>query len=377
MKLMIGADLVPTDTNSELFEMGDVDSLIGNELIELLNSVDYCCFNLEVPLTDKKTPINKCGPSLQASTKSINTIRLINPFFFTLANNHIMDQGECGLKSTIEVLTDSGIAFAGAGYNLQQASKPHIVNIDGKTVGFYCCAEHEFSIASHDQPGANPFDPLESLDHIVALKEKCDYLIVLYHGGKEHYRYPSPKLQKTCRKIVEKGANLVVCQHSHCIGCKEEWENGTIVYGQGNFLFDHSQSEFWKTSILIEVDIDDLPKIKYHALVKDDNKVRLADPESAKQIMHGFNTRSAEITNQAFVYDNYMNFAKDMYYSYMYRVLGKKARSPIFKVLNKITNGLYLKKYVIRNYELDEKYALLNVLECEAHSELFSIGLRM
>ena len=42
------------------------------------------------------------------------------------------------------------------------------------------------------------------------LKKQCDYVIVLYHGGKEHYRYPSPYLQKVCRKIVDKGADIVV-----------------------------------------------------------------------------------------------------------------------------------------------------------------------
>src|SRR5690606_29065463 len=117
-------------------------------------------------------------------------------------------------------------------------------------IGFYVCAEHEFSIASVDSPGANPFDPLESLDHIADLKNECDYVVVLYHGGKEHYRYPSPYLQKVCRKMADKGANLVICQHSHCIGCFEVYKDSTLVYGQGNFIFNKHDNEYWKTSIL-------------------------------------------------------------------------------------------------------------------------------
>lgn len=54
----------------------------------------------------------------------------------------------------------------------------------------YTCAEHEFTIATENTPGANPFDPLESLDHIQELKSKCDFVLVLYHGEKAHYRYP-------------------------------------------------------------------------------------------------------------------------------------------------------------------------------------------
>ena len=63
-------------------------------------------------------------------------------------------------------------------------------------IGIYACAENEFTIATDTTAGANPFDPFESLDHIQNLKRSCDYVIVLYHGGKEHYRYPSPYLQK-------------------------------------------------------------------------------------------------------------------------------------------------------------------------------------
>ena len=29
----------------------------------------------------------------------------------------------------------------------------------------------------------------------------------------------------------------MLCQHSHIIGCMEKYENGVILYGQGNFHF--------------------------------------------------------------------------------------------------------------------------------------------
>ena len=132
--------------------------------------------------------------------------------------------------STINCLTENKIGYGGVGRNLQEASKPYFFERKGIKVGIYCCAEHEFSIATESTYGANPFDPLESLDHIIDMKKKCDVIIVLYHGGKEYYRYPSPDLQRICRKMVDKGADLVVCQHSHCIGCEEEWNNGVILY---------------------------------------------------------------------------------------------------------------------------------------------------
>jgi len=219
MQLLIAADLVPTESNIDLFNKADIKTLLGEELFSIWNSADVRIFNLEVPLVDKRKPIDKCGPNLIAPKSTAKGIKALKPSLITLANNHIMDQGIQGLNSTREVLNSYNIPYIGVGDNLFEASKPYILNQKGLKIGIYACAEHEFSIAEENKPGANPFDPLESLDHIYNLKKKCDYVIVLYHGGKEHYRYPSPYLQKVCRKMVDKGANLVITQHSHCIGC--------------------------------------------------------------------------------------------------------------------------------------------------------------
>ncbi len=62
---------------------------------------------------------------------------------------------------------------------------------------------------------------------------------MLYHGGGEGYAYPSPEVEKTLpQDRGECGASLVVCQYGHCVGSSERWNNATIVYGQGNFIFD-------------------------------------------------------------------------------------------------------------------------------------------
>jgi len=247
MELLIAGDLVPTQSNIELFKNADIKALLGEELLSLWRSADARIFNLEVPLTDQESPIDKCGPNLISPTEEIKGINALNPSLITLANNHILDQGEQGLFSTMDILTKNNIPFVGAGNNIFEASKPYIIKQDGFKIGIYTCAEHEFSIATEKTAGANPFDPLESLDHISDLKEKCDYVVVLYHGGKEHYRYPSPNLKKVCRKMVDKGANLIVCQHSHCIGCFEEYDNATIIYGQGNIIFNKQDNEFWNS----------------------------------------------------------------------------------------------------------------------------------
>lgn len=368
MQLLIGGDLVPTQSNIDLFSSGDVTTLIGDELHSLTKAADIFILNLEVPLTDKRDPIAKAGPNLIAPTNTVKGIKALNPTLLTLANNHILDQGVQGLKSTEQVLSENEISYVGIGNNLAEANKPFILEHSGVKIGFYACAEHEFTIATHISPGANPFDPLESLDHIQNLKVQCDYVIVLYHGGKEHYRYPSPYLQKVCRKVVEKGADLVVCQHSHCIGCFEEYEGSTIVYGQGNFLFDNSNSDFWQTGLLVDVRISDSMKIDYIPIVKVNNFVRIANEIQRKEILQGFKQRSNDIEKEGFIEQNYEMISSQLYNVYLMGVHGDNF---IFKVINKLCKH----RFVNLLYSQKALLWIRNIIECEAHRELFLKGI--
>ena len=53
-KIIIGADLVPTESNYNYFKGCETEYLIGKKITEKLNNADFTIFNLEVPLTDKK-----------------------------------------------------------------------------------------------------------------------------------------------------------------------------------------------------------------------------------------------------------------------------------------------------------------------------------
>jgi poly-gamma-glutamate synthesis protein (capsule biosynthesis protein) len=364
MELIIAGDLVPTKSNFELFNSANISELLGDELMALWNDVDFRVFNLEVPLCEKETPISKYGPNLIAPLNVISGIKALNPSLIGLANNHIMDQGVNGLHSTIKILEENGIPFIGAGDNLDKARETFVLEKEGKKIGVYACAEYEFSIVTNIKPGANPFDPLESLDHINNLKSKCDYVIVLYHGGKEQYRYPSPYLQKVCRRIVDKGADIVICQHSHCIGSYEQYDSSTIVYGQGNFIFDYLSNEYWDSSLLLKIKIEDDFEIEYIPIVKSNNVMRIANKEEADSILLDFNNRSHEIIRNGFVEENYAKFAKKYRDSYL-RSLAGFGRF-LSALDHRILKGFLIK----RKYSKKRLLQIQNFVECEAHREL-------
>ena len=374
MSIIIGADLVPTVSNQTLFMNGDVKALIGEELLDTLNGVDYRIFNLETPLCDTFSPITKVGSNFRVPTACIKGIKDIGVDLVGLANNHIMDQGKEGLASTIKALKEVGILYVGAGENLDAANRPVFIEVNGKRVGIYACVEHEFSIARNNLPGANPIDQLNISDYIAQCKAKCDYLIALYHGGKEFYRYPSPELQKVCRKMVEKGADLVVCQHSHCLGTFERYLNGSIVYGQGNFIFDDGEDECLLTSVLIK--ICDNWTLDFIPIRKEGNGVRLAVEAQGEEILSEFKERSRKIIEEGFIENEYEQFANEYRQFYLSKLHGRRMKSKWFRVLNRLLLRKLEPMVLTNSYTEQERLELENYIECEAHRELLIAGIK-
>lgn len=372
MKIIIGADICITESNKDKFESADIDQLLGKELTQILRQADVRIFNLEGPLIDEDAPITKCGPALKMSEKSIAGLKALEVSLFGLANNHIMDHGTKGYTKTMELLAKAQIPSVGCGKNAEEASKPYIIEMNNKKIGVYACAEHEFTIVSEDMPGANPYDYLESFDHIYNLKQQCDYVIVLYHGGKEHYRYPSPDIQKIFRKMAQKGADLVVAQHTHCIGCFEEYMGSTLVYGQGNFIFDNMDNEYWNSGLLIEVDIEnDKNRVNFIPFTKKSGGIiRIATEKETSELMNGFYNRSKQVVDDTFVKQEYSKYAASMFEEYLRIVHGNNF---FFKVFNKLAGGgLVFKMYEGKNALV----GLLNMIECEAHHELLITAIK-
>ena len=309
--ILIGADIVPTPVNDNLFSAGDVTALLGEELKSIFDSADYKIFNLEVPLSDIREPILKTGPNLSAPASAVKGYVEMGINLLALANNHTLDQGKRAFADTLDVLRRNGICYVGGGVTEEEVRRPHVFELGGVKFGVINFCEHEFSWFDDYGIGANGFDPLYSLDEVAELKSRTDYVIALYHGGREHYRYPSPELQRICQRIAEKGADLVLCQHTHCVGAGEYHSGAEIVYGQGNAIFTREvvTADCWDTSLLVRLTVEN-GKVSHEFIPIERTEVgtRLS---SDPTIMEGYESRSREIAKEGFVKQKYLQFVKD------------------------------------------------------------------
>lgn len=197
--------------------------------------------NLEGPLLSQNHSyfaIPKVGPSLYSSFLPQN----ISSYIFSLANNHTMDYGKVGLDTTINVLRQKGMHYCGAATSVSSAREPLIIKDRETSIGIISCCEAQFGVARNNQPGVAEFGPwiykvIKNLSQIV------DCIIVSVHAGVEDSPWPSPFIRDLYRSYIDAGATIIHGHHAHVPQGYEEYNDGLIFYGLGNFAVD---PEMWK-----------------------------------------------------------------------------------------------------------------------------------
>lgn len=362
IKITIGGDFCVTVpyTNTHLF---------SQELKELFNQSDLNIVNLECPVIeiDNGEKILKTGPHLSTNISIFDLFNQINIHAVTLANNHILDFGVKGLESTIIGCHKNNIITTGAGNNLKEASKPAIVERNGIKIALINFCEHEFSIATEQSAGANPLDLIDNSEEIKKARQFVDFVIVISHGGHEHYNFPSPRMVKQYRFFADSGADAIICHHAHCISGIEVYNNVPIFYGIGNLLFTMPcKNKGWNNGLLVQLRLDKGIPLKWEIIPtqqSDDNYfLSLCTEMDSKRIREEINTYSNIISHSKTLNDQWETYAKRM------EPLILNDFSPIpGRYIKAIFRRMGLNKIIFRK---DYAVQLLNLIECESLSDL-------
>ena len=336
MVITICGDVCPKE-NNELFVRGETERLF-HDVSDAWKDSDRVIINLETALTEQDTPIVKKGPNIKASPECVKVLKEIGVTDCGLSNNHIFDYGTSGIRDTIQALTQAGLGYTGFGENYEDARKNLILEKNGKRVAIIAVCEHEYSYALENRMGARGYDPYDTLEDIRSARKDCDYIIVTYHGGKEQSMYPSPRLRKACQAMVRSGADMVLCQHSHCIGCFEEYNDGHILYGQGNFHFvinkfrSEEEREQWQSGLIVKLHLKEKFAVEYIPVKVEGAGIALAKGAEKEQILTAFQERSRHLHDGQWLaeWDRFCQAVRDNYIGNITRVYTENAR-PIDK----------------------------------------------
>ena len=296
LEIFIGAGVALSASNTEAFSSG-TQSLLFNGLNAAWKAADARLFSLETPLADASN-CEACACAFCAPAACASGIAALSPTAVSLCTEHIACCGADGIHETRAALKAKQVAFFGAGEDIDAADQPFFFVRHGVRVGVYAVCDQESASATEHRAGANPLDLVNLSDRIREIKTNCDRLIVLYHGGKEGYAYPTPMEQKVCRKIAECGASLVLSQGSHTVGCSERWNNTTIVYGQGSLISGEAQA-----GLLVRYTIGDYgaDTVGFVPVVGAGNGAAIADEAASAELMEGFQKRSLRVRVEGFV----------------------------------------------------------------------------
>lgn len=258
MKILIAGDYCPRARLLDLIDSGDY-AAVFSEVVGYTKGADFSIVNLEAPIVHGEgEPIKKCGPNLKCNSLALEAIKYAGFDAVTLANNHIYDFGEKGISDTLDALANYQIDFVGAGRNIREAAKIFYRNIEEKRLAIINCCEHEFSIATEISGGANPLNPIQQYYAILEARKFADFVLVIVHGGHEHFQYPSPRMLETYRFFIDAGADAVINHHQHCYSGYEVYKRRPIFYGLGNFCFDSNQktNSTWNKGYLVQLTLE-------------------------------------------------------------------------------------------------------------------------
>lgn len=241
--LLAGGDILIRQYLYEAYIKNGKEAIFA-DLKQIINNCDISFANLETPLL-KEGEINKQKdktlPFLKADPCIVEAINDAGFKILSIANNHIMDYGEDGLKQTINVLLKNNIGFIGAGMNREEATRSKIFELKGLKVGFLAYSNN--SPANKNKAGCAPLQFKIIIENVNRLRAKCDFVIISLHHGIEYSDYPVPEHMVLAHKLIDNGVDVVLGHHPHVLQGMERYKDGVIVYSMGNLIFDQSQEE--------------------------------------------------------------------------------------------------------------------------------------
>lgn len=215
----------------------DEHRVLSDRVGEYLRSADYCVGNIEGPImtrdADNTREFNHCSTPLCVDVLDQAHINIWN-----LANNHMLDFGERGLRSTQELAAAHQCATIGAGMDADAAAEPVWIDAAGG-IGIFAVSYTPKYPEDGTAGACLHWDDLTRIQNTVArIKETCRWCIMVVHGGDEFASMPMPDVRQRYLGYLELGVDILVGHHPHVVQNYETVGEKVIFYSLGNFIFD-------------------------------------------------------------------------------------------------------------------------------------------
>jgi poly-gamma-glutamate synthesis protein (capsule biosynthesis protein) len=221
---------------------GPAPGIFATEVVEAAREADLLVLNLECCISTRGSPWpDPAKPFFfRAPPVAVEVLLLLGVDCVTLANNHALDFGAEALLDTFELLDEAGIAWVGAGPDLERARAPAVLEHDSFRLGVvgltdhpqeYAAAAGRPGVAYADLAGGLPDWVRETLRTIDA-----DAVLVTPHWGPNMVGEPLRRTRRAAEELVATGATLVAGHSAHVFhGVADR-----VLYDLGDFVDDYA-----------------------------------------------------------------------------------------------------------------------------------------
>jgi poly-gamma-glutamate synthesis protein (capsule biosynthesis protein) len=206
-------------------------------LSQEINRHDLVFVNLETPITNRGAPPVDKYYLFRLDDYAALSLKNLKIDAVSLANNHILDYGIEGMEDTIDYLNRRGIAYSGAGKNIQEARKPAYLQTGGLDIYIlsYCERPPDAFYAAENKPGTARMILSDIIDDVNRYSYRGSQVFVSLHWGIERTANPTEEQISTGRAIIDAGAEAVIGHHPHWPQGIELRGGKPIFYSLGNF----------------------------------------------------------------------------------------------------------------------------------------------
>ena len=259
MKLALAGDTMLGRGVGERIATDGPDSLFAPALVAAVREADLCVLNLECCISDRGTPAPGKAFHFRAPAASAEGLARLGVDCVALANNHALDFGPNALLDTFAHLESAGIAWVGAGPDLDQARAAAVLEAGGHRLGVIAAADHPADYAAAPGRPGVAYADLRRRDLPEWLPQAirgldADAILVTPHWGPNMLAEPVAHVRAAARSLLDAGATLIAGHSAHVFHGLDR----RVLYDLGDFLDDYTVDPKLRNDLglLFLVDLD-------------------------------------------------------------------------------------------------------------------------
>jgi len=216
---------------------------------------DIVCYNLECCLSTRGAAWEPKPIPFRGAPSFLSVFpRGRSQYIANVANNHFLDYGEDAAIDTLEALRAYGMLSIGA--TGTAADGQHvIIETRSGNVGLIAFAPSVHPLPDTSRVNLATMGISEMASQVSSLKQQADVVIASLHQGVEHTHYVGRSCRRLTHRLVDAGADCIICHHPHIIQGIETYNGVHIFHSIGNFAIglDFQRRSYARESLALKV----------------------------------------------------------------------------------------------------------------------------